>query len=93
MPPKLSVHKSKEKDGSNNYVTNNTKQKDNDLSECQMYYKLQDHAHLHVDKLDSSTITRGDNMEDIHTPAVAVPRGAILKDLRDLWSSLLGHVC
>jgi hypothetical protein len=85
------VHKSKEKDGSNNYVTVNTK--DNDLSECQMYYNLQDHAHLHVDKLDSSTVTRRDNMEDIHTPAVAVPRGAILKDLRDLWSSLLGHVC
>lgn len=49
-----------------------------------MYYNLEDHAHLHVDKLDSSTVTRRDNMEDIHTPAIAVPRGAIFKDLRDL---------
>jgi hypothetical protein len=63
------------------------------IQECRKHYNLYDDAYLHVDKLDSSTVTRRDNMEDIHAPAVAVPRRAILEDLRDLWTSQLGHVC
>jgi hypothetical protein len=47
-------------------------------------------VYLQVDKLDSSSITRGDNVEHIHAPAVTIPRGAILEDLRDLWSNVLG---
>jgi len=63
------------------------------IQECEKDYNLYDDAYLHVDKLDSSTVTRRDNMEDIHAPAIVVPRRAILEDLCDLWTSQLGHVC
>jgi hypothetical protein len=83
------VHKSKESSGSNRHVTCNVEESSSNACE----YDLLEGVYLHVDKLDSSSITRGDNMEHFHTPAVTIPRGAILEDLRDLWSNVLRHVC
>lgn len=91
VPPKLSVRKSKECDESNNHV--NRQHGGQLFKNAKSTINLYDNAYLHVDKLDSSSVTRRDNMQDIHAPAIAVPRRAILEDLRDLWTSQLGPVC
>jgi hypothetical protein len=49
-------------------------------------------THLHVDQLDSSTITRRENMEDLNATTVTIPRRTILEDLRNLKQWLLGVV-